>query len=76
MKLCNLDTPSVSEALEILSAAAASRTIPQRGRVMTSVSNHSAAEGLALLGAYTSIDDPTIRQAFLDLALMLGKTPR
>ena len=73
MKLRNLDAPSVSEVLDILSAAASAQASRPTERVMASVADHSTTEGLALLGAYTSITDPTIRQALLDLAVMLGE---
>ena len=72
MRLFNLDAPNVSEVMDVLSTAAAGLTVPSGERVITSLAYQSPREGLALLGAYTSITDPKVRQAFLDLAIMLG----
>lgn len=68
--------PSASAdiALDVLADAAHGRVVAAERRVVASPDRFDADEGLALLDAYVSISEASVRQAILDLVLSISGT--
>lgn len=75
MSTMTSETTGSSPALTILARRLQNRDVPLP-RAMVSVERGCPEEGLALLTAYVSIEDPIVRQAILDVISILSQVDR